>query len=115
VVWHHLLLLMNRFNKTEVAVFKAILPEGFPFHQFNDNRKIITISDPARANDVFVTSMTSSLKQRSTQSQRLFLFKIASHALNTSTEAMNPPVKYVNISLLVVLGDYLTGGGTQFL
>jgi len=61
VVWHHLLLLMNRFNKTEVAVFKAILPEGFPFHQFNDNRKIITISDPARANDVFVKSMTSSL------------------------------------------------------
>jgi len=35
-VWHHSLLLMNSFNKSEAAVFflKAILPEGFPFGSF---------------------------------------------------------------------------------
>jgi len=33
MVWHHSLLLMNSFNKTEAAVFfiKAMLPEGFLF------------------------------------------------------------------------------------
>ena len=38
MVWHYALLLMNSFNKTESAVLflvQAILPEGFPFHQFN--------------------------------------------------------------------------------
>jgi len=37
VVWHHLLLLMNSFNKTEAAAFlvQAMLPKGFPFHQLN--------------------------------------------------------------------------------
>jgi len=36
VVWHHSLLLMNSFNKTEAAVFfvQVMLPEGIPFHQF---------------------------------------------------------------------------------
>jgi len=47
VVWHHSLLLMNGFNKTEAAVFfvQAMLPkpqpEGFPFYQFNIISKII--------------------------------------------------------------------------
>jgi len=37
MVWHHSLPLMNSFNKSETAVFsvQAMLPEGFPFHQFN--------------------------------------------------------------------------------
>ena len=37
VVWYHSLLLMNSFNKTEVAVFllQAMLPVGFPFHHFS--------------------------------------------------------------------------------
>ena len=36
VVWHHSLLMMNGFNKTEAAVFvQAMLPEDFPFRQFN--------------------------------------------------------------------------------
>ena len=33
VVWHHSLLLMNGFNKTEAAVFSCRL--CFPFHQLN--------------------------------------------------------------------------------
>ena len=36
MVWHHSLLLMNSFNKTEAAFFvQAMLPEGFPFHQID--------------------------------------------------------------------------------
>ena len=36
-MWHHSLLLMNGFNKTEAAVFSCRLCflGGFPFHQFN--------------------------------------------------------------------------------
>jgi len=38
VVWHYSLLLMSGFNKTEADFFlvQAMLPEVFPFHQFND-------------------------------------------------------------------------------
>ena len=33
MVWHPPLSLMNSFNKTEAM--QAMVPEGFPFHQFN--------------------------------------------------------------------------------
>jgi len=35
VVWHHSLLLMNSFNKTEAAVFSC--RPMLPFHQFNNS------------------------------------------------------------------------------
>jgi len=43
VVWNHPLLLMNSFNKTDAAIFlvQAMLPEGFPFHQFNKSSSVV--------------------------------------------------------------------------
>ena len=44
-MWHHSLLLMNGFNKTEAAIFscRPCFLRAFPFHQFNcsstDDRK----------------------------------------------------------------------------
>jgi len=39
-VWHPSLPLTIIFNKTKAAFFvQAMLPEGFPFHQFNLNRE----------------------------------------------------------------------------
>jgi len=40
-VWHHSLLPMDSFDKTDAAVFfvQAVLPEGFLFHQFRNVNK----------------------------------------------------------------------------
>jgi len=45
VVWHHSLLLMNSFYKNRGCCFlvQVMLPEGFPFHQFNTHTMSICI------------------------------------------------------------------------
>ena len=46
VEWHPSFPLMNSFNITEAAIFpiQALLPEGFPFHQFNFTYVYVSVS-----------------------------------------------------------------------
>jgi len=64
VMWHHSLLLMNNFNKNRGCCFlvQAMLPEGFPFHQFNLERSVQYLTYKKNEENIFITNKIKKIK-----------------------------------------------------